>query len=214
MGLGNNKRILVLGDAMLDQYCFGNVDRISPEAPIAVFNEKTEGRFSPGGAANVAVNLSAIGVDTVICAVIGCDESGKMLTSLLQEKGVDTSAIYCDKKRVTTRKLRYIGQNNQQILRVDKEETGNISEETQRNILELIKEDIDKCDMLLISDYAKGMLPDGFTQEAIAIAISQGIPVFADVKGNHPEKYRNATLLKPNRKDVKFSLDNTGIDVV
>lgn len=210
MGLGNNKRILVLGDAMLDQYCFGNVNRISPEAPIPVFNEKTEVRFSPGGAANVAVNLSAIGVDTAICAVVGCDESGKMLVSLLNDSGVDTSTIYQDKKRVTTRKLRYIGQNNQQILRVDKEETDDISEETQRNTLDLIKEDIDKCDMLLISDYSKGMLPDDFTQEAIKLAVANGIPVFVDVKGDSPKKYKNATLLKPNRKEL---YDLTGMPV-
>ncbi len=198
----NNKNILVIGDAMLDQYVFGDVGRISPEAPIPVFKEKGEDRMSPGGAANVAVNLAAIGVGTYLCADVGCDDEGKNLKRLLQDRGVDTSLLFEDRTRVTTSKLRYMGPNNQQMLRVDREDNSDLTPEIQEKIYEMIEKDIAKFDLILLSDYAKGFLTDNLTSKVIGLAISKMIPVFVDVKGTKPDKYKGATLIKPNRKEL------------
>ncbi len=205
-----DKKILVVGDAMLDRYIFGDVSRISPEAPIPVFKEKGEERMSPGGAANVAVNLSAIGIKTSLCAVVGNDSDGKELRRLLGENRVDVSNIYEDRNRVTTRKLRYMGPNNQQMLRVDSENDTAISLSDCESLLLLLSGKIEQFDLILMSDYAKGMLDVNLTQGLIKIANDRGIPVFVDVKGKSPIKYKGATLLKPNRVELR---DITGMSV-
>ncbi len=205
-----DKRILVIGDAMLDRYIFGDVSRISPEAPIPVFKEKGQTRMSPGGAANVAVNLSAIGIKTSLCAVVGSDPDGEELKKLLSENKVDISLIHEDRERVTTRKLRYMGPNNQQMLRVDSEDDTAIPVKDCEELLHLLSDRIDQFDLILISDYAKGVLTDDLTQSVIALAKGKGIPVFVDVKGKSLEKYKGATLLKPNRKELH---DLTGLPV-
>ena len=202
MGKDSNKNILVIGDAMLDRYVFGDVGRISPEAPIPVFKEKGEEKMSPGGAANVAVNLAAIGVGTYLCAAIGCDDDGNNLKRLLQDRKVDTSLLFEDKTRVTTRKLRYMGPNNQQMLRVDCEDDSDFMAESRDAILKMIEKDIAKFDLILLSDYAKGILTDDLTGKVIELADSKMIPVFVDVKGTSPDKYKGATLIKPNRKEL------------
>ncbi len=202
MSDNKDRRILVIGDAMLDRYSFGDVGRISPEAPIPVFKEKGEERMSPGGAANVAVNLAAIGVGTYLCAVTGRDEDGNCLKNLLHDLGVDTGLILEDVTRVTTRKLRYMGPNNQQMLRVDSEDDSDISKESQDAVLKLISDSIDQFDLVLISDYAKGLLTAELTGKVIRLANEKMIPVFVDVKGNNPDKYKGATLMKPNRKEL------------
>ena len=205
-----DKKILVIGDAMLDQYIFGDVSRISPEAPIPVFKEKGESRVSPGGAANVAVNLSAIGIKTSLCAVIGSDSDGEELKKLLGKNRVDVSLIHEDSERVTTRKLRYMGPNNQQMLRVDSEDDSDISAKDCESLLCLLGKKINQFDLILISDYAKGVLTDNLTQSVIGLAKENNIPVFVDVKGKNPLKYKDATLLKPNRKELQ---DLTGMSV-
>ena len=205
-----DKNILVIGDVMLDRYIFGGVSRISPEAPIPVFKEKGESRVSPGGAANVAVNLSAIGIKTSLCAVVGNDPDGSELKKLLEENKVDVSFIYEDRERVTTRKLRYMGPNNQQMLRVDSEDDTAIPTKDSKALLTLLSDRIDQFDLILISDYAKGVMTDGLTQGVISLAKKKEIPVFVDVKGKSLLKYKGATLLKPNRKELH---DLTGMSV-
>lgn len=198
----SSKKILVIGDAMLDRYSFGDVGRISPEAPIPVFKEKGEERMSPGGAANVAVNLAAIGVGTYLCAVTGADDDGNNLKRLLCDLKVDTSLIFEDDTRVTTRKLRYMGPNNQQMLRVDSEDDSDLPKNAQDAIFKMISDKISHFDLVLISDYAKGLLTDDLTGRVIKLANEKMIPVFVDVKGSNPDKYKGATLIKPNRKEL------------
>lgn len=197
------KGILVAGDIMLDTYHFGKVKRISPEAPVPVFLETGKTMQVPGGAANVAVNLTAIGIKTEICSVVGCDKNGDMLLDLLKDKGVGTENVYRNSKSFTTNKLRYIGQNNQQLLRVDTEDIKEIGLRQIEEILRNVKKNIKAYGLILLSDYKKGFLSEEITQEFIQIGKVNQIPALIDVKDNNYIKYRNAFLLKPNRKELQ-----------
>ena len=205
-----NKRILVIGDIMLDTYRFGEVLRISPEAPVPVFLEKDKTKFSPGGAANVAINVAAIGVSVDVLSVVGNDEAGSTLVRLLDKAGINTDYISTMADRCTTHKIRYIAQNNQQIMRSDKEDSTEIPLDACKNVLEKLEKDIDKYGLILISDYMKGLLSYDLTQKIISIARSKNVSVYIDVKDPDINKYRGATLLKPNRKELQ---DLSGIPV-
>lgn len=196
------KKILVIGDAMLDVYHFGEVNRISPEAPVPVFLETEKKRHVPGGAANVAVNIAAIGVAVDLCAVVGKDEAAGTLMSLLNAQKVGTHLICESEERRTTNKLRYIGPNNQQILRADTENAGDISHEMVEDKLRKVSESAGQYGLFLLSDYKKGLLTEETVQAFIRIAKKHRIPVLADVKDKNFLKYRNVTLVKPNRKEL------------
>ncbi len=198
------KKILVVGDAMLDEYHFGNVDRISPEAPVPVFLETGRVRCTAGGAANVAVNIAAIGIDTDFLSVVGSDENGNKLLALLRSQKVAVEKVVVSKDRPTTCKVRFIGQNNQQVLRVDAEEAADISEEMVDVCIAQAKERIEDYGLLLLSDYKKGLLTEEVTQKLIKLCVQHHIPVFVDVKEKNYHKYRGATLLKPNRKELEW----------
>lgn len=198
------KKILVVGDAMLDEYHFGNVDRISPEAPVPVFLETGRVRCTAGGAANVAVNIAAIGIDTDFLSVVGSDENGKKLLALLRSQKVAVEKVIVSEERPTTCKIRFIGQNNQQVLRVDAEEAADISEEMVDVCIAQAEEQIEDYGLLLLSDYKKGLLTEEVTQKLIQLCVQHHIPVFADVKEKNYQKYRGATLLKPNRKELEW----------
>jgi len=197
-----NNRILIAGDIMLDSYHFGKVERISPEAPVPVFLETSNNKQVPGGAANVAVNIAAIGIETALCSVIGQDENGEILINLLNKRGIKMSSLIRDKSRITTTKLRYIGPNNQQIMRVDTEETGEISDELVNSLFEKIEKQINEYGVILLSDYKKGFLSKKVAQKFIQLGKDNNIPVLIDVKERNIEKYVGATLLKPNRKEL------------
>ena len=196
------KRILVVGDVMLDTYRFGDVSRISPEAPVPVFLEKDRTKLSPGGAANVAINVAAIGISVDIMSVVGNDEAGITLVSLLDKGGINTEYISTMADRCTTHKIRYIAQNNQQIMRSDKEDSTEISLNVSKKALDSLESDIDKYGLILLSDYKKGLLSYDLTQRIIGIAKSNEVPVYIDVKDPNTRKYKGATLLKPNRKEL------------
>lgn len=196
------KRILVVGDVMLDTYRFGDVSRISPEAPVPVFLEKDRTKLSPGGAANVAINVAAIGISVDIMSVVGNDEAGITLVSLLDKGGINTEYISTMADRCTTHKIRYIAQNNQQIMRSDKEDSTEISLNVSKKALDSLESDIDKYGLILLSDYKKGLLSYDLTQRIIGIAKSNEVPVYIDVKDLNTRKYKGATLLKPNRKEL------------
>ena len=197
-----NKRILIIGDIMLDTYHFGKVERISPEAPVPVFLETGRVKNVPGGAANVAVNIAAIGVETSLCSVVGNDENGKVLSKLLSSQDVLTDYVLTDEDRMTTTKLRYIGPNNQQIMRADAEVTDEVSDRSIDPILGEIERNIASFGLVLLSDYSKGFLSEKVSQASIKIAKKAGIPVLIDVKEKNLDKYKGATLLKPNRKEL------------
>lgn len=195
-------RVLVIGDAMLDSYHFGDVKRISPEAPVPVFLDMGKKKYSPGGAANVAINISATGVKTDFLAVIGSDDYGCVLKSQLEEKGINTNYLAKLDGYKTISKLRYIGQGNQQILRVDTEDTTPISLNKFEEIFPKLTVFISDYKLIVLSDYLKGLLTDEVTRKIIECANRENVPVLVDVKGTDVEKYKKAMLLKPNRREL------------
>lgn len=189
-------RVLVVGDVMLDRYWFGEVERISPEAPVPVARvNRTEDRA--GGAANVARNIAALGGRAKLLAVIGDDEAGRTLESLLQADGVETS-LHRDSAIDTTVKLRVLARQ-QQLLRIDFEkEPGN---DVLAAKLDEFVASLAQTDVVILSDYGKGALRH--VAQMIAAARKLGKPVLVDPKGDDYERYRGATLLTPNRSEFR-----------
>jgi rfaE bifunctional protein kinase chain/domain len=189
-------RILVVGDVMLDRYWFGEVSRISPEAPVPVVKvEKSEER--PGGAANVARNCAALGARAILLSVVGTDEAGKILTRLMTEAGIESS-LHEDPGLNTTVKLRVIGRQ-QQLLRIDFENSPD-HEALQAKLNEFAQRLAD-CDVVILSDYGKGGLTH--ITEMIRLARAAGKPVLVDPKGDDYARYAGATLLTPNRAELR-----------
>lgn len=189
-------RILVVGDVMLDRYWFGDVERISPEAPVPVARiNKTEDRA--GGAANVARNIAALGGQVRLLAVVGQDEAGDTLEKLLHQDGVTTS-LHRDSDISTTVKLRVLARQ-QQLLRIDFENEPN--HEVLAAKLHEFETILPSYDVVILSDYGKGGLRH--VQDMIAIARAAGRPVLVDPKGDDYERYRGATLLTPNRSEFR-----------
>lgn len=194
------KKFLVIGDIMLDKYCSGTINRISPEAPVPVLRNTGEKNIL-GGAANVATNLVGMGQQVYLMACIGKDEAGATITKLLGEQGIDTSMVAVEKNRPTTLKTRFVA-GNQQLLRVDDESTMDLMDETKEELLRKYEELIDNFDLILISDYMKGVLSKEFTQRLIGIANAHSKKVIVDVKDRDSSKYAGSFLLKPNRKEL------------
>lgn len=195
------KRILVIGDIMLDRYCFGKVERISPEAPVPVLRE-SKARAVPGGASNVAVNLVTAGQNVSILSVLGRDSEGRLLKQLLEEHDIDVSMIILSDV-ITTTKNRFIGQNNQQIFRYDKEEIGDISDLIVMQLLDSFQQHASEFDMVVLSDYGKGVCSKTFLQELFSIAVANQIRIIVDVKGKDASKYKGAYLIKPNLSELE-----------
>lgn len=189
-------RVLVVGDVMLDRYWFGDVSRISPEAPVPVAKiEKTEHRA--GGAANVARNVAALGGQAVLLSVIGDDEAGDCLNALMAEHGVETVLIR-DQNIATTVKLRVVARN-QQLIRLDFEDTP--THEVLDGVKNRFRELLAECDTVILSDYGKGGLTH--VVSFIEWARQAGKPVLIDPKGDDYAKYTGATLLTPNRAELR-----------
>lgn len=202
------KNILVVGDVMLDTYFTGDVKRISPEAPVPVFRKKSE-RSVLGGAANVAANLIAAGQNVSMMAIVGQDETGNKLRTAFNNQGINTDLII-SLNRHTTEKTRFLASNNQQVLRLDVEDTDPLSDIDCHIMLDAFQEKVNGYNLVLISDYLKGLLTYNFTQGIISIANENGLPVIIDAKDPLFEKYSHATLLKPNLKELH---DLTGLSV-
>ena len=196
------RHILVVGDVMLDNYFVGDVKRISPEAPVPVFRKKTE-RSVLGGAANVAANLVAANQQVSMLSIIGNDENGLKLMNHFKEKEIDSSLVN-KLQRSTTIKTRFLADNNQQILRLDVEDTDAISKEDCSSMLEQLQKCLNQFDLVLMSDYMKGLLTHEFCQGVIKVAKAHNIPVVIDVKDPKYGKYYGATLLKPNLNELRL----------
>ena len=194
------KKLLVVGDIMLDTYFEGDVKRISPEAPVPVFAKKGE-RAVLGGAANVAVNLVAAGQEVTVMAIIGDDDPGKDIKRLFDNFGIKTDFLFTQ-DRHTTQKTRLLASNNQQLLRVDIEDTFPLPSHECEEMLTLLSNRIKEYDTVIISDYMKGMLTYDLTQSIIKMANDNKIPTIVDVKDTDYSKYYGATLLKPNLKEL------------
>lgn len=194
------KNFLVVGDIMLDKFCSGTINRISPEAPVPVLRYKEE-RNVLGGAANVATNLIGIHQKVSLLACIGKDAAGTTIRTMLEEAGIDTAMVMEEEGRPSTLKTRFVA-GNQQMLRVDDESTDAMQETTQKAILDIYRRRIDEFDLVLLSDYMKGVLSYDFTQQLIRIANEHGKKVIVDVKDHDSSKYKDSYLLKPNRKEL------------
>ena len=196
------KKILVIGDIMLDIYVEGEISRISPEAPIPVLLKENE-RYVLGGASNVAANLVAATQDVALCSIIGNDPMGKRLISLLQQSRIECSMLLTSENRCTTTKTRIIGQNHQQIVRIDEENTFPLTEQEERNLIDILRSNIAQMDIVIISDYMKGILTPAICKQIIQIAKSFEKKVIIDVKDKNVSKYEGAYLLKPNLKELQ-----------
>lgn len=195
------KSILVVGDVMLDNYYIGDVNRISPEAPVPVFRKKAE-RSVLGGAANVAANLIAAGQKVAVMSMVGDDESGLRLKELFSEKEINAKML-ATLSRETTVKTRFLAANHQQLMRMDVEDTAPISKEESELMLRGIKDEIGSYDLILISDYMKGLLTQDLCQGIIRLANKNGVSVVVDVKDPKYGKYYGATILKPNLNELR-----------
>ena len=199
------KRILVIGDVMIDSYLRGKVNRVSPEAPVPIVSlDLEEDRL--GGAANVAVNLIAMGALPIICSVVGNDKQGEILKSLLVEAGISDQGLVYSADRKTTVKTRVIG-NNQQLLRIDSEQTNPISQLEEKDLIELVKVLINSgVEGVVFEDYNKGVLTPTLIQNVISLANEKGIVSTVDPKKENFLAYKNVTLFKPNLKELKEGL--------
>lgn len=190
------KKILIVGDVMLDRYWFGKVNRISPEAPVPIVHVQRED-LRPGGAANVAANIVALGGKTTLIGVVGKDEAGEKLAGILKERAIDPY-LYVDDTMPTTLKLRVIG-HQQQMIRLDFEQKPDAGFVVARD--EQFKALLPDADVVVLSDYGKGVLLHG--ESLIALAKAAGKPVIVDPKGRDWERYRGATLVSPNRGELR-----------
>jgi len=196
----HGRRVLVVGDLMLDRYLWGAVERISPEAPVPVvrLDHKTH---VAGGAANVAVNLRGLGCAVLLAGVVGSDEDGRQLLEVVQNSGIDAAAILATPDRPTICKTRILG-GRQQMLRVDVEKAGEFSSELQSMLVAKIEGQISGCSAIILSDYGKGLLSDSVCQSIIRRGRELSIPTFVDPKGLHYEKYAGCDVISPNRMEL------------
>lgn len=195
------KLVLVIGDVMLDRYLMGNVNRISPEAPVPVVLLNTSEERA-GGAANVAANLSGLGLSTQIIGCVGNDEAGKALKQLIADAGIDIANIMTSNLRPTVSKTRVMS-GNQQIVRIDDESLSAFTLDETNQLLINVTNALDaKPAMVIFSDYAKGLLSEATCQAIITQCKQLNIPVIADPKGRDYNKYLGATALTPNKKET------------
>jgi len=192
----SGKKVLVVGDLMIDEYIWGAVERISPEAPVPVVGVKSE-TLRLGGAANVANNILALGGAVELCGVVGDDQMGRWLLSDLENKGVGTRGVVTVHRRPTTVKTRVIA-HDQQVVRVDKEVTTPVDRSDERVLLGSAGSFLGDCGCVVISDYAKGVATATLIRDLISMAREAGVPVAVDPKVIHFSTYKNVTVLTPN----------------
>ncbi len=194
-------RVIVLGDVMLDRFIYGSVERISPEAPIPVVNVE---RISdmPGGAANVARNIAALGARATLLGVVGEDIWAEDLREQLGASPTIEAQLIADSSRPTTVKTRYVA-DGQQVMRADRESKAALSDEVQRRVLEVFAACLRDAQVIVLSDYAKGVLSDALTREAIQLARAAGKLIIVDPKSKNFARYRGATMLTPNRLELQ-----------
>ena len=198
-----NCKIFCLGDLMLDNYVIGNTNRISPEGPIPILDIKKEVKML-GGVGNVVRNLSTFATQTSLVTLVGNDEIGKEVEKKLNTINIKKNVIK-DKNRPTITKTRFIA-NNQQILRVDKEKVQNIDKSLERKIYDFSKKHIKKSSAVIVSDYNKGLITSELLIKIIKFSKINKKPVIIDPKGNNFEKYKGATIITPNIKELESVL--------
>jgi D-beta-D-heptose 7-phosphate kinase/D-beta-D-heptose 1-phosphate adenosyltransferase len=204
------KRVLVVGDVMLDEFVWGDTYRISPEAPVPVVKVGRR-TFVPGGAGNVAANVVSLGGEAILGSVIGSDLPGEVLRGALEERGVDIRGLIADAGRPTTSKTRILARG-QQVVRVDTEERMPLSDALESDFRDWAASAVADVGAVVVSDYSKGLLSEAITQWIVAAATSAGVPVVVDPKGREYGRYRGATVVTPNTLETAeaagFELDD------
>jgi len=195
------KKIAVIGDMMLDGYCWGDVKRISPEAPVPVL-EVEEEFFRFGGAANVALNILKLGGFPIPIGVIGYDSYGTIFTSLIKEADIESQGIIVDENRPTTTKIRVIADNHH-VVRIDKENKNYLDEKTERELSSYIANIVDAVDGIILQDYNKGVLSAALIDQIISLANQKNVLTTVDPKFDNFFAYKNVTVFKPNRKEAE-----------
>src|SRR4051812_24920828 len=197
-------RIAVVGDLMLDRYTFGNVSRISPEAPVPVLEIENE-QARLGGAANVGHNILGLGARPLMLGVVGNDTSGLILKGIFTDLGFPLDGIVTDDDRPTTVKTRVIA-GSQQMLRLDHEQKHPISKETEDRIISVLEDQTSHLDGIILEDYNKGVITRSIIHRVIALGKKRGIPVLVDPKFQNFFEYQECTVFKPNRKEVEDAI--------
>ena len=196
------RRVIVVGDVMLDHFLFGRVQRLSPEAPVPIV-EYDHDHYRPGGAANVAMNLAALGASVTLIGVVGDDEAAAQLRQGLGTGGVDPADLVVDAARPTTRKLRIVTQRQQQVARVDFESDIDLDPPTAGRVAKAVAAHADHADVVLVSDYLKGCITTDTMAAVLQAATSRGIAVLVDPKIPHLDLYRGVTLVTPNQVEAE-----------
>lgn len=213
----SRQSVMVIGDVMIDSYLWGKVNRISPEAPVPVVSV-TRRTNRLGGAANVALNLKAMGANTLLCSVIGNDDRALLFRQLLADNELSAEGIIRCEKRITTTKFRVIG-NNAQMLRVDEETEAPLDEMEQQLFIEKITQLLSgrSVNAIIFQDYDKGVITPDIIRQVVGLANERNIPVAVDPKKRNFLSYENVTLFKPNLKELseglgvgfeKFTIEN------
>ncbi|MBI5787380.1 MAG: D-glycero-beta-D-manno-heptose-7-phosphate kinase [Candidatus Schekmanbacteria bacterium] len=203
-----DRRLLVMGDLMIDNYIWGEVERISPEAPVQVVDVKKEA-YTLGGAGNVVNNLVSLGAKVEVASVIGDDTNGTLLKDEMRQLGVEIPGIISDKQRITSCKTRVIAVN-QQVVRLDRETKTAITAHLEEKLIGYVTGRLKDLDALLISDYLKGVLTERLLQGIIPLARKNNIPVIVDPKGQDYGKYYGSSIITPNKKEASLA---TGLDL-
>ncbi len=206
------KKVLIIGDVMVDSYIYGSVSRISPEAPVPIMNVKSkENRL--GGAANVALNIKALGATPVLCSIVGDDDPADEYLRLMELEGMNSAGIIRSQSRQTTLKNRLIS-GSHHLIRIDEENDKALSAIDQKALESHIKELMDDVEVVIFEDYDKGCLNKHVIEFTVDLANKKGIPSAVDPKHKNFHFYRNSTLFKPNLKELqqglmfKFSVDD------
>ncbi len=194
------KRILVLGDIMLDRFLWGNVSRISPEAPVPVVHVQRESQY-PGGAANVARNLAPFTPNISLVGLAGADDFGKMLLDTLETSGIGSEGIVIDDAFQTIVKTRIVARQ-QQVVRVDRERPASLTSKQETQIVGYLERAVPACDAIILEDYGKGLLQQPLVEAATRLAQQNGVPVTADPNPNNRLDWNGVTVLKPNRLEA------------
>lgn len=200
----NKLKVLIIGDVMVDAYIWGTVERISPEAPVPVVRANKRD-YRLGGAANVALNVQALGAEPILCALIGNDTSGEQVIERLEANNISDKGIVKSSSRPTTVKTRVLS-GHQHVVRVDEESDKLADKEEEKLLLSTIEELLPHCNVVIFEDYDKGVISEGLIKKTVELANKHSIATVVDPKKRNFLKYHGATLFKPNLKELKEGL--------
>ncbi len=200
----NGKKVLVIGDVMLDAYWWGNVERISPEAPVPIVHTRKKD-YRLGGAANVALNLKHLGAEPIMCSVVGKDNDGELFMGLLKDENISTEGLILSESRPTTVKTRIISGKNQ-LLRIDIEDDSLLNKEEADLLGSKILQLLNNANLVIFEDYDKGVISNNLIETIVNKANQLGIPVAVDPKKRNFMAYKNVALFKPNLRELSDGL--------